>query len=958
MPPTSSQPRAATSRHVPLLRVFLSSPSDVHNERLATERILTELPDRPSFRDRVAVRTVSWSTPSAGTPLLGHLSPQEAITRGLPRPSECDIVIVLFWSRLGTPFTDAYGRTFRSGTHWELLDAIEADHPRTMIYASTREVKLTADDLEAQAQLRALESFMRSELFYQDGEAIRGINHFRSVDDLRALLRTHLEEVVSDWLDSFDTADGLIDLASPSPAVATSSRWEGSPFPGLRAFTIEDEPIYHGRERATDELLELVAARRFAVVVGTSGSGKSSLVHAGLLPRLAANAIAGEQLGSKDWTVVAFRPGSDPFTALAAALLRGIDALKVDDPIDVVERRDRFAASLRRQPTYLRDTLEFALAEAVDWAQVLIVIDQFEEVLASSDEATLAALLATLRESGPRVRVLVTLRADFYARALEVMGEELRAGSFSLGVPSGFELYDMITRPAERAGLRFERGLAERIVAETGRDPGALPLLAYALDNLYQASQADGRQLLTTSSYEAMGGVQGAIAQRAEAVVTALELGEDELADLRQQVFFRLVTVNEQGVAVRRRAPLSELGSDPKVASFVDQLVAARLVVRTASDDGTPCIEVAHEALLHRWQRLADAIERIQDDLVLLRHVRHSAEEWQRRGENPAFLWAHELLTFVDDMLERLGNPPLDPVTARFVRPESERLLDEIGDPLLDPRRRAGIGQRLAQIGDPRRGVGVEDGTPAIDWVLIPGGTRTIARRSAEAASFYLSRYCVTHAQFESLLAAGGDLDRWWTGLGVGPDSLEVQQTSLGNHPRDSVRWADAVAFTRWLDHLWQRGELPAPDDVAGADPAWTVRLPLEWEWELAAGGTSPGRRYPWGDRFDPAAANTREAGLSQTCAVGMFPAGRSPDGIEDLSGNIAEWCLNLVDDPFIYGGTEQMPHVRKGGSCNHPAAEAQVAARFRGSEGYRFSHDMGFRVVLAGPPLTGRWAT
>lgn len=874
------------------------------------------------------------------------------------RPNECDIVIVLLWTRLGTPFTDAYGRTFRSGTHWELLDAIEADHARTLIYASTREVKLTADDVEAQEQLRALEDFKRSDLFFHNGQAIRGINTFDSIDDLRALLRTHLEEVVEDWLASFDTPDALIDVVSEGRDLATSSVWEGSPFPGLRAFTTADEPIYYGRERATDDLLELVESHRFTTVVGTSGSGKSSLVHAGLLPRLAANAIAGEETGSKDWTVVAFRPGSDPFASMSAALLRGVSALDVGDPIDFVDRRDRFATNLASKASYLGDTLEFALSESVDWAQVLIVIDQFEELFAGSDKSTVAAFVAALREAGPRIRVVVTLRADFYAHALEILGDELRGGSFSLGVPSEFELLEMITRPAERAALRFEPGLAERIVRETGRDPGALPLLAYTLDNLYQSSKAAGSLLLTASDYDAMGGVQGAIAQRAEAVIAALDLGEDQHRELRQRVFFRLVTVNEQGVAVRRRALLTEFGDQPQTISFIDQLVGARLLVRTATAEGAPCIEVAHEALLHRWERLADAIERIQDDLVLLRHVRHAAQEWDRRGKNPAFLWAHELLTFVDDTLHRLGDPPLDPVTAGFIRPESERLLEEITESTVNPRRRAWIGERLAQVGDPRLGIGVEDGVPSIHWVPVDAGARVVAGRTIEVAAFYMSRYTVTHAQFDAFLASGDDLGRWWNGLGVGPDSLEIQQTSIVNHPRDSVRWADAMAFARWLDDQRRSGELQMPDDIPMGDGGWEVRLPLEWEWELAAGGPSPGRHYPWGNDFDPSATNTREAGLSQTCAVGMFPGGRTPEQLEDLSGNIAEWCLNTVDDPLVYGGEEQVAHVRKGGSCNHTSDKAQVTARFHGSEAYRFSHDMGFRVVIARPPMLGEGIT
>jgi hypothetical protein len=375
--------------------------------------------------------------------------------------------------------------------------------------------------------------------------------------------------------------------------------------------------------------------------------------------------------------------------------------------------------------------------------------------------------------------------------------------------------------------------------------------------------------------------------------------------------------------------------------------------VHCAAVDGTPLIEVAHEALFRRWEPLARCIERVQDDLILLRQVTNAATEWDRRGRNAAFLWSNEILTLVYDMLNRLSSPTLPGKVHDFIRPERDRLLAEVLAESPDHRRRAAIGQRLDQIGDHRTGIGCDPpGLPQIDWLPVAGATRRFNGRLLEIQPFWIAKVPVTHAQFEAFREEMR-VAAWWEGLDAKPEEVMIQQTEFGNHPRDSVRWADAVAFTRWLTARLAATEAEVVPGVVVGKAAWQVRLPCEWEWELAAEPSDGPSRYPWGETWRAEFANTREAGLSQPTAVGLYPEGASGVGALDMSGNICEWCLNHLDDPWRLGGIERDHHVRRGGSCNHDREHARITSRFGGSTSYRLSHDMGFRVVLALPPLS-----
>ncbi|MGH9455461.1 MAG: hypothetical protein ACRD2O_15990, partial [Terriglobia bacterium] len=229
----------------------------------------------------------------------------------------------------------------------------------------------------------------------------------------------------------------------------------GSPFPGLRAFTDRDAPIFFRRGRETDELVDRINHNRFVTVVGASGSGKSSLVWAGLIPRLEANAISSEHTGSKDWMWLRMTPGAvgdNPFMALA---------VKLRPYLHGCEARD-IAEKLAAEPGALGQLIPQILNGRPDWAELLLFIDQFEElvtVVPADYRAPFAEMLYQA-VAGGRFRAVAALRADFYHQMIPVspaLVQLLQDGSYPLGAPDPVSLDEMIVRPAERAGGRCQR---------------------------------------------------------------------------------------------------------------------------------------------------------------------------------------------------------------------------------------------------------------------------------------------------------------------------------------------------------------------------------------------------------------------------------------------------------------------------------------------------------------------
>lgn len=679
--------------YIPHLRVFISSPGDVNDERQIIMQIIERLPNRPAFREKVAFRVIAWDKPGADTPMRATLTPQEAINAGLPKPSECDIVIVLFWSRMGTPFT-MDGQKFQSGTQWELTDALGSSRPETVIYRRNEKREFDVHDEKGRKQYLAVEKFFKSELFYSDEQIIRGVNEYTTPEDFRQKFEMHFEELVVRALDKREkpqihALDPVRSTAEDFPILKTVI-WpvDKSPFPGLRAFTEDDAPIFFGRGVETDTLIKKVRDSRFVAVVGASGSGKSSLVGAGLVPRLRANAISGDKVGSKDWYIVQFTPGQrrNPFESLTEALMNNVPALASDDAIEYPDRMERLTESLMQRPDRLVKTIGQALKQDKRWAEVLVFIDQFEELFTLVDSQYVdpfIQMLATAvnqNELPSRTRVVITIRADFagYCAEYSTLAELMNSGSYYLPLPTQRALGEMIARPAERAALNFTNGLVDQILNDVGKEPGSLALLAFALDQLHKRTVShlheEGSIIeITSADYDAIGGVQGAIGARAEEIFNTLPGTEEQRKERLGQVFQALVAMSEDGTPTRRRAPLSQFGEDE--AQLVPAFIRARLLI-TDEAEGESTIEVAHEALLRSWSRLAAWIAERKDDLWRVQEAERAAAEWERNKWNKDYLWPlNRRLEAVHEALERLGRQPIEALSDFMT---CIRLLDQL----------------------------------------------------------------------------------------------------------------------------------------------------------------------------------------------------------------------------------------------------------------------------------------
>ncbi len=384
------------------------------------------------------------------------------------------------------------------------------------------------------------------------------------------------------------------------------------PYKGLASFDVSDAQFFHGRERVVAELIARLAGSGLLAVAGASGSGKSSIVRAGLIPALHAGVLP----GSERWTTCLMRPGAHPSRELDRVVFAAIDE-------DV---RSRLPAD--------GDALEGAVEVLPEGSRLVLVVDQFEETFTlCTDTAERDAFVASLVRAArhPRAAVVLAIRADFFGRCAEYpeLAELAGPGNVLVGGMSADEYRRAIEEPAKRSGLRLEPALVEGLVAEVVGEPGGLPLLSTALVEQWQ--QRDGR-VLRFETYQRTGGVHGAVARLAEASHAALT---PQQQSVERAVLLRLAA-GEGDSVVRRRIPVAELdaSNNPDVAAVVDAFVRDRLL--TVSE-GT--VEVAHEALLREWPRLRDWLEEDREGQRLRQHLIEQAREWDEMGRDTSELY-------------------------------------------------------------------------------------------------------------------------------------------------------------------------------------------------------------------------------------------------------------------------------------------------------------------------------
>jgi eukaryotic-like serine/threonine-protein kinase len=429
----------------------------------------------------------------------------------------------------------------------------------------------------------------------------------------------------------FRSADELVVAleecaALPSTAIVPA----GNPYRGLAAFESAHGSLFFGRRSEIRELVHRVQSDPFVVVGGDSGTGKSSLCRAGVLPWLVDN---------DGWSRVDLVPGRHPVQSLAAALAGWSD---IDEATLITLLRDTPEAVARA----IRQQTSKPKASELDRPRrLLLFVDQLEELLTLSepDEARMvAATLAALAVRVHSVRVLATCRSDFLSRLamLPGLGDEMARGLYFLRPLTGEAIREAIVRPAAVKGVAFEsEALVDTLVAQTELAPGGLPLLQFTLAEVWDARDADA-WTIRAESLAALGGVEGALTRHADRVLAGLDADELEAA---RRILLRLVTAE----GTRARRPQAELLSDDDERgpgrAALEALVRGRIVV--ANHDQRGAYEIAHEALLVSWSTFQGWLQRDAVDHAVRMRVEQAAAAWERNGRARDLLWGRRRLS-------------------------------------------------------------------------------------------------------------------------------------------------------------------------------------------------------------------------------------------------------------------------------------------------------------------------
>jgi WD40 repeat protein/serine/threonine protein kinase len=708
----------AGRRLMKTIRVFVSSTGDVQKERHLADRVMRSIAAEFNLPVSISGSNFQWlaeedDTRKSETEDQGALvlcpffweyqsfRPDADYRGQIPNTAEFDLVVCILWSRLGTLPTPILkmpdGSEPTSGTEYEIGRAL--DHasknrgvPRLHVYRNCSEpTPPLKPKEEREAFGRHWDSLQEFFAHWEKNseESFSGrCNNYRDLQEFEELFRGHFRDFLKCQVEQ-KTGQQL-----PGGKVR---RWKSSPFRGLNFFDFEHAPIFHGRTSAIGGVLEalegqLRAQRPFVLVVGASGSGKSSLVRAGVLPLLTQPETI-EGIGLWRWSVT--RPGAggsggDCFDALAAALLQpsalpalqdpeSLDAirdlaselrehsdsvaLRVRDALDHASREWKIQRchSLEEKERQLRASRRSDEAELVRHerekvelpkARLTLVVDQLEELFTSGFSPEVRqkyiSALAGLVRSG-RVFVLATLRSDFYASYQEfpdLIELTKPSGKFDLRPPTPSEIGNMIRLPAEAAGLHFEQDretgqrLDDALRDAASATPESLPLLEHVLSLLYDQQSSRGDDWLRWSDYREQGELKGALAKHAEAVFSTLGPNAQRAFPL---VMRHLITLGqgEEEVPNRRTVPYRDLVAsaendrDQKAGArgFVDLFVEKRLLVADTDPQGEVTVSVAHEALLREWQRVKEWLAENREFLRMRDRLDSRLKLWLSRGK-------------------------------------------------------------------------------------------------------------------------------------------------------------------------------------------------------------------------------------------------------------------------------------------------------------------------------------
>jgi formylglycine-generating enzyme required for sulfatase activity len=748
------------------------------------------------------------------------------------------------------------------------------------------------------------------------------------------------------------------------------------PYPGLAYFGPQDSDLFFGREKAITALQVAVTRQPLTALIGASGTGKSSVVLAGLAPRLHAR---------KGWLFSHFRVSTEktnnPFMALARAL---VPLLSDRGLVDQLEAVQKLATDLENGAVSLPNALAGCRAKNTG-NRILFIADQFEEVftLVTDEERQrhfndilLSGFSGASDQFPPSISLVLTLRADFYGAALRYrpLSDALQDHVENLAPMTRAELREAIVKPA--GAVSFETGLVETLLDAVDKRPGSLPLLQFALREMWSRQE---NKCITRAAYDTIGGVEGALAQRAQAAFEELTKNgtDNQQIQLFRRLFTRLVTLGEGVEDTRRVVDCKELGRDAwelaqKLAGESNRLV---LISNAARERDTA--EVVHEALINNWPTLIEWIENERRFQSWLRQLRPRVDAWLNHSEDEGTLlrggplagaevWfgqrREELnddeRAYIDASValrdriqrqseeQRIANERFRRLTRRFFR-----LIGAASAVLLV------LGGFHLWIKDNNR-----DATWAMGWkavctrtwllfhkppepemVSIPGGKFTMGaparegdkterpQHKVQVRKFQIGKYDVTFAEYDLFTAATmreKASDRGW---------------GRGNWPVINVSWTDAIAYIEWLDR--KTGE--------------SYRLPSEAEWEYAA---RAGTKTPfwWGPDMDKGAAPAHCDGCGskwdgkETAPVGSFQP--NPWGLYDMAGEVWEWTTDCWHETYqnapadgtawtAANGGDCDSHVIRGGSWTGSPQDRRSAKRLSYGTNAAAS-DQGFRLA------------
>lgn len=592
-------------------RIFLSSPSDVEAERDAVKRVVGRI--NGEHAGEPAFELVRWEDV--------YYTADSTFQDQIPRPSDCDLVVCVFWKRLGSDLPERFRRpdgSLPTGTEFEFEDALHtassSPHkvPDILVYRNMSEVTFSEKTLDFErAQRDRFLAFWNRWFRNEQGHFVAGFQHYRELAEFERLVELHLRQ----WL---------------GRRTAEVSWTRGSPFRGLAPFDVEHAPIFFGRGRETERVRARLVANavggvRFLLVTGASGSGKSSLARAGLLARLTQPGGMGEAAGFARWAAVTplglvagerhWSSGLADALFSQAALGAGLALGDFDTPARLAPLLARggpeAAAPLARALARMKEAdPQIARVAGPAPGALLLLVDQMEELFSwpSGEAEKFLALLEALATSDAPLFALATLRSDFRHRIdafaplerLAAVRAPLGPGQheriIDIAAPGAGDIREMIAGPARAAGLRYEttgeRDLAALIEHEAA--PDSLPALQFLLAALYEQREGD---TLLLGVHDRLGGVAGVMAARGEEVLKAF--GPDAETAFPRLARALLAWSGADTPAAARHLPLDALDE----ASAERRLA---LALRDASllTSGESGLRIAHESLVEGWERL------------------------------------------------------------------------------------------------------------------------------------------------------------------------------------------------------------------------------------------------------------------------------------------------------------------------------------------------------------------